>query len=60
MKKLESTWYNMALVLTCIAVFAGAALGFVNEATKEPIKQIKAQQLSDGIKGVLSTAEAQM
>lgn len=57
MKKLESTWYNMALVLTLIAVVAGAALGYVNELTKGPIEQIKAQQLADGIKKVLNAQE---
>ena len=45
MKKLESTWYNMAIVLTLIAVVAGGALGYVNELTKGPIQEIKARQL---------------
>ena len=54
MKKLESTWYNMAIVLTAIAVVAGAALGYVNDITKGPIEAIKAQQLADGIGEVLS------
>lgn len=44
MKKLESTWYNMALVLTGIAVVAGAALGYVNSITAPTIEAIKAQQ----------------
>ena len=57
MKKLESTWYNMALVLTLIAVVSGGALGYVNELTKGPIEQIKAQQLADGIKKVLNAQE---
>lgn len=57
MKKLESTWYNMAVVLTLIAVVAGGALGYVNELTKGPIEAIKAQQLSDGIKKVLCADE---
>lgn len=60
MKKLESTWYNMALVLTVISVVAGAALGYVNELTKGPIEQIKAQQLADGIKKVLNAQELQV
>ncbi|MBR2945980.1 MAG: RnfABCDGE type electron transport complex subunit G [Bacteroidaceae bacterium] len=60
MKKLESTWYNMALVLTLIAVVAGAALGYVNELTKGPIEQIKAQQLADGIKKVLNAQELEV
>ena len=33
MKKLKSTWYNMAIVLTAISVVAGAALGYVNDVT---------------------------
>ena len=41
MKKLQSTWYNMAIVLTAIAVVAGAALGYVNNVTEGPIKIIK-------------------
>lgn len=44
MKKLESTWYNMALVLTGIAVVAGTALAFVNEKTAPVIESIKTQQ----------------
>ncbi|MBR1498217.1 MAG: FMN-binding protein [Bacteroidaceae bacterium] len=44
MKKLESTWYNMAIVLTGIAVVAGAALGYVNSITAPTIEAIKAQQ----------------
>ena len=57
MKKLESTWYNMVIVLTLIAVIAGVALGYVNELTKGPIEAIKAQQLADGIKAVLGGQE---
>ena len=40
MKKLESTWYNMMIVLTLIAVCAGAALAYVNHLTEGPIKEI--------------------
>ena len=54
MKKLKSTLPNMAIVLTSIAVIAGLALGYVNSITAGPIEQIKAQQLSDGIKAVLA------
>lgn len=57
MKKLQSTLPNMAIVLTSIAVIAGLALGYVNSVTAGPIEQIKAQQLSDGIKAVLSADE---
>ena len=41
MKKLKSTWYNMACVLTSIALVAGAALASVNELTKDTIQQLK-------------------
>jgi len=44
----------MAIVLTAIAIVAGAALGYVNDITKGPIAAIKAQQLADGIGEVLS------
>ena len=57
MKKLKSTLPNMAIVLTSIAVVAGLALGYVNSITAEPIRQIKAQQLADGIKAVLAADE---
>lgn len=60
MKKLESTLPNMAIVLTSIAVIAGLALGYVNSVTAGPIEQIKAQQLSDGIKAVLNADEVKV
>ena len=56
-KKLESTLPNMVIVLTLIAVVAGLALGYVNSVTAGPIEEIKAQQLSDGIKAVLTADE---
>ena len=46
MKKLQSTWYNMAIVLTAIAVVAGAALGYVNSITAPTIEALKAQNQS--------------
>lgn len=57
MKKLKSTLPNMAIVLTSIALIAGLALGYVNSVTAGPIEQIKAKQLSDGIKAVLAADE---
>lgn len=59
MKKLESTWYNMAIVLTFIAVAAGAALAYVNSITAPIIDQIKAQQEEDAKKEVLAGQEGQ-
>lgn len=54
MKKLESSLKNMAIVLTGVSVIAGGLLGYVNEVTKEPIKQIKEDKLSNAIKAVLN------
>jgi electron transport complex protein RnfG len=53
MKKLESTWYNMAIVLTVISVVAGAALAYVNEVTKGPIAEIQQKNEAQAIKTVL-------
>lgn len=53
MKKLESTWYNMAIVLTVISVIAGAALAYVNEVTKGPIAEIQQLNEAQAIKTVL-------
>ena len=53
MKKLESTWYNMAIVLTVISVVAGAALAYVNEVTKGPIEEIKQINKALALKTVL-------
>lgn len=53
MKKLESTWYNMVIVLTVIALIAGVALASVNSLTSGPIAAIKEQTLANGIKEVL-------
>lgn len=53
MKKLESTWYNMAIVLTVISVVAAAALAYVNEVTKGPIAEIQQKNEAQAIKAVL-------
>ena len=53
MKKLESTWYNMAIVLTVISVVAAAALAYVNEVTKGPIEEIQQKNEAQAIKTVL-------
>lgn len=49
MKKLESSFKNMVIVLTSVAVLSGSLLGFMNEATREPIEQAKAKNLSSAI-----------
>ena len=53
MKKLESTWYNMAIVLTVISVVAAAALAYVNEVTKGPIAESQQRNEAQAIKTVL-------
>ena len=53
MKKLKSTWYNMACVLTGIALVAGAALAFVNEMTKGTIQELKEKSEKAAIAQVL-------
>jgi electron transport complex protein RnfG len=58
MKKLESTWYNMVIVLTVISVVAGAALAYVNELTKGPIAEIQQRNEAQAIKTVLCDENA--
>ena len=60
MKKLKSTWYNMAGTLTLISVVAGASLASVNEMTKGPIELIKQQTLESGIRAVLNSNDLQV
>ena len=57
MKKLNSTWYNMALVLTGITVVAGAALGYVNSITAPTIEALKVQQEKEAEEQVLNGQE---
>lgn len=49
MKKLESSFKNMVIVLTVVAFVAGLLLGYVNKLTAEPIAQANAKALSDAI-----------
>ena len=49
MKKLESSFKNMVIVLSVVAVVAGLLLGYVNKLTAEPIAQANAKALSDAI-----------
>lgn len=53
MAKLPSTITNMALSLTAISLFMGAALGFVYNSTKEPIQQSKDKKVVDAIASVV-------
>lgn len=57
MKKLQSTWYNMTIVLTLIAVIAGAALAYVNNMTKTVIAEINQQNEDQAKKDVLCADE---
>lgn len=49
MKKLESSFKNMVIVLLTVTVVAGALLGAVNQVTEKPIKDAQAKALSDAI-----------
>lgn len=53
MAKLESSFKNMVLVLTIIALFAALALGSVYSLTKEPIEASKKAKQENAIKEVL-------
>lgn len=53
MKKLKSTWYNMACVLTGISLVAGAALASVNELTYGTIQELKEKSEKEAIAKVL-------
>lgn len=53
MAKTESTFINMVLVLTLVAVVAGLALGTVYSITKEPIALSKKKKIEKAIKQVL-------
>ncbi len=53
MKKLESSLWNMALVLTGVAVVVGGILAAVNHVTEGPISAQKEKALADGIKAVM-------
>ena len=60
MKKLESTWYNMAGVLTSIALVAGAALASVNELTKGPIEELRIKSEQNAISQVLGGGDVKV
>lgn len=55
MEKLKSSLTNMALVLTIIAVVAGAALAGINAMTAPQIEKINADNLAAGIKKVMGS-----
>ena len=53
MKKLESSFINMVIVLTVITVIAAACLGAMNNVTAEPIAASKKAKQEAAIKAVL-------
>lgn len=53
MKKLESSFANMVIVLTVITVVAAACLGAMNNLTAEPIAASKKAKQEEAIKAVL-------
>ena len=53
MKKLESSFANMVIVLTIITVIAAACLGAMNNVTAEPIAASKKAKQEAAIKAVL-------
>ncbi len=55
MKKLQSTFINMLLSLTLIALAAGVSLAFMNEVTKGPKAEARKQKKIKAIKSVLPT-----
>lgn len=61
MKKLQSSLINMMVVLTVISVIAAGALAYINKITQEPIAEINAKNLQEGIKLViLGTTEGEL
>ncbi len=53
MAKKESTFLNMLLALSLVALVASAVLGFVYEVTKEPIARAKAERQNAALRSVL-------
>jgi electron transport complex protein RnfG len=53
MAKIESTFKNMALALTLIAIVSSACLGFIYELTKKPIEMAALNKKLEAIKQVV-------
>lgn len=60
MKKLQSTWYNMACVLTGISLVAGVALASVNKMTKDTIQQLNDKREQAAIAQVLGGGDVKV
>jgi Na+-translocating ferredoxin:NAD+ oxidoreductase subunit G len=56
MKKLESSFKNMSIVLTLVAIVTASLLAYVNDITAKPIRDIQAKQLADGINKVIGVS----
>jgi electron transport complex protein RnfG len=54
MKRLESTFMNMVLVLTIISLVAAGLLAYINSVTQGPIAAISETNQQNGIKSVLN------
>lgn len=57
MEKLKSSLTNMVIVLTVIAIVAGAVLALINSVTAPQIEKINAENLAAGIKTVMGSTE---
>jgi len=53
MSKKESTFLNMTITLFLITMVAGVSLGYINDITKEPIKNAKIAKKTNALKLVL-------
>ncbi len=53
MKKLESSFSNMVIVLVAVAVITGGILAWCNQVTKGPIEEQAQLTLANGIKNVM-------
>ena len=60
MKRLESTWYNMACVLTGISLVAGVALASVNKMTKDTIQELNDKREQAAIAQVLGGGDVKV
>ena len=60
MKKLRSTWYNMACVLTGISLVAGVALASVNKMTKDTIQELNDKREQAAIAQVLGGGDVKV
>src|SRR5574344_259320 len=53
MKKLDSSFKNMTIVLTLVAIISGSLLNYVNDVPSQPIEDIQTKQLDAGINQVI-------